>query len=44
MEETTLLTKVLLPRRRDDILSRPRLLNRLYDMIDYRLIDQRLCY
>ena len=38
MEETTLLTKVLLPRRRDDILSRPRLLNRLYDMIDYRLI------
>ncbi len=34
---TTLITKVMLPRRRDDILTRQRLLNGLYDMVDYRL-------
>ncbi|MCU0522207.1 MAG: tetratricopeptide repeat protein [Anaerolineae bacterium] len=34
---TTLMTKVLLPRRRDDVLTRQRLLNDLYDMVDYRL-------
>ncbi len=36
-DTTTLMTKVLLPRRRDDILTRQRLLNALYDMVDYRL-------
>ncbi|MGC9523635.1 MAG: hypothetical protein ACP5HG_17395, partial [Anaerolineae bacterium] len=38
MDTTTLITKVLLPRRREDVLTRQRLLNRLYDMIDYRLV------
>ncbi|MBN1250178.1 MAG: tetratricopeptide repeat protein, partial [Anaerolineae bacterium] len=37
MDTTTLITKVLLPRRRDDVLTRQRLLNRLYDMVDYKL-------
>lgn len=36
-DTTTLMTKVLLPRRRDDVLTRQRLLNGLYDMVDYRL-------
>lgn len=36
--DTTLMTKMLLPRRRDDILTRPRLLNLLYDMVDYKLV------
>lgn len=36
-DTTTLMTKVLLPRRRDDVLTRQRLLNALYDMVDYRL-------
>jgi LuxR family maltose regulon positive regulatory protein len=30
--------KVLLPRRRGDVLTRPRLLNRLYDMVDRKLV------
>ncbi len=38
MDTTTLITKVLLPRRREDVLTRQRLLNRLYDMVDYRLV------
>jgi len=37
MDNATLITKVLLPRRRDDVLTRQRLLNRLYDMVDYKL-------
>jgi LuxR family maltose regulon positive regulatory protein len=31
-------TKILPPRRRDDLLSRQRLLNLLYDLLDYKLI------
>lgn len=31
-------TKIILPRRRSDLLSRPRLLNLLADMLDFRLI------
>jgi ATP/maltotriose-dependent transcriptional regulator MalT len=31
-------TKVLVPRRRSDILSRQRLLDILYDLLDYKLI------
>jgi LuxR family maltose regulon positive regulatory protein len=31
-------TKIILPRRRPDILSRQRLLNLLYELVDYRLI------
>jgi LuxR family transcriptional regulator, maltose regulon positive regulatory protein len=38
MDTTTLITKVLLPRRRDDVLTRQRLLDRLYDMVDYKLV------
>jgi LuxR family maltose regulon positive regulatory protein len=30
--------KVLLPRRRGDVLTRPRLLNRLYEMVDRKLV------
>jgi len=37
MDNATLITKVFLPRRRDDVLTRQRLLNRLYDMVDYKL-------
>ena len=33
-----LVTKVLLPQRRKDILTRPRLLRRLYDLIDRKVI------
>jgi LuxR family transcriptional regulator, maltose regulon positive regulatory protein len=33
-----LLTKILVPRRRDDVVSRPRLLDQLYDMVDHRLV------
>lgn len=31
-------TKIILPRRRSDLLSRPRLLNLLADMLDFRLV------
>nr|HMN63089.1 hypothetical protein [Anaerolinea sp.] len=31
-------TKILAPRRRDDLLSRPRLLDLLYELMDLRLI------
>jgi LuxR family maltose regulon positive regulatory protein len=31
-------TKVILPQRRKELLSRPRLINLLYDLIDYKLI------
>lgn len=31
-------TKIILPRRRTDLLSRPRLLNLLADMLDFRLV------
>ena len=31
-------TKVILPRRRPDLLSRQRLVNQLYELLDYRLI------
>lgn len=33
-----LVTKVLLPQRRKDVLTRPRLLRRLYDLIDRKII------
>lgn len=35
---TTLMTKFLLPRRREDLLTRQRLLDHLYDMIDYKVV------
>lgn len=38
MPTSTLITKILLPQRREDILTRQRLLNRFYDMIDYKAI------
>ena len=38
MDSSTLLTKVLLPRRRGDVLTRQRLLDRLYDLVDRKLI------
>src|SRR5690606_29455628 len=31
-------TKIIIPRRRPDLLSRPRLIDLLYNLIDYRLI------
>jgi ATP/maltotriose-dependent transcriptional regulator MalT/DNA-binding SARP family transcriptional activator len=34
----TLTTKVLLPRRREDVLTRQRLLDRLYDVVDRKLV------
>ena len=38
MTRTTLMTKFLLPRRREDLLTRQRLLDQLYDMIDYKVV------
>jgi LuxR family maltose regulon positive regulatory protein len=38
MKTSTLITKVLLPRRREDVLTRQRLLNRLYDMVGRKLV------
>ena len=38
MEDITLMTKVLQPQRREDVLTRQRLLDRLYDMIDYKAV------
>ncbi len=38
MVRTTLMTKFLLPRRREDLLTRQRLLDQLYDMIDYKVV------
>jgi LuxR family maltose regulon positive regulatory protein len=38
MNTSTLITKVLLPRRREDVLTRQRLLDRLYDMVDRKLV------
>ncbi|MGA9349916.1 MAG: BTAD domain-containing putative transcriptional regulator [Anaerolineae bacterium] len=38
MNTSTLITKVLLPRRREDVLTRQRLLNRLYDMVGRKLV------
>ena len=37
-DASTLITKVLVPRRRDDVVSRARLLDQLYDMVDHRLL------
>ncbi len=38
MEISTHITRVLPPRRREDVLTRQRLLNRLYDLVDRKLI------
>jgi ATP/maltotriose-dependent transcriptional regulator MalT/DNA-binding SARP family transcriptional activator len=38
MNTSTLITKVLLPQRRGDVLTRQRLLDRLYDMVDRKLV------
>lgn len=38
MNSSTLVTKVLLPQRREDVLTRQRLLDRLYDMVDHKLV------
>lgn len=38
MTRTTLMTKFLLPRRREDLLTRQRLLDQLYEMIDYKVV------
>ena len=38
MNNSTLITKVLLPGRREDVLTRHRLLDRLYDMVDRKLV------
>jgi LuxR family maltose regulon positive regulatory protein len=37
-DELEPVAKVLLPRRRGDVLARPRLLNHLYDMVDRKLV------
>jgi LuxR family maltose regulon positive regulatory protein len=38
MNTSTLITKVLLPQRREDVLTRQRLLDRLYDLVDRKLV------
>ena len=38
MTRTTLMTKFLLPHRREDLLTRRRLLDRLYDVIEYKVV------
>lgn len=38
MNTSTLITKVLLPRRREDVLTRQRLLDRLYDMVGRKFV------
>lgn len=38
IDDAMLVTKLLRPRRREDILSRQRLLDQLYDMVDDRLV------
>ena len=38
MQQPIIQTKVVIPRRRPDLLSRPRLLDLLHDLVDYRLI------
>jgi len=38
MNTSMLLTKVLLPQRREDVLTRQRLLDRLYDVVDRKLV------
>ena len=38
MNTPTLITKVLFPRQREDVLHRHRLLNRLYDLVDCKVI------
>jgi LuxR family maltose regulon positive regulatory protein len=38
MDEAHMVAKVLLPRRRADVLTRSRLLNRLYDLVDRKLV------
>jgi LuxR family maltose regulon positive regulatory protein len=38
MDTSTLVTKVLLPRRRRDVLTRQRLLDRLYDMVECKCV------
>jgi LuxR family maltose regulon positive regulatory protein len=38
MDTSTLVTKVLLPRRRRDVLTRQRLLDRLYDMVERKCV------
>jgi len=38
MSASMLVAKVLLPQRREDVLTRQRLLDRLYDMVDRKLV------
>lgn len=38
MQQPIIQTKVVIPRRRPDLLSRPRLIDLLHDLVDYRLI------
>ena len=38
MNTSTLIAKVLLPQRREDVLTRQRLLDRLYDLVDRKLV------